>query len=157
MYWMHCLRDCGDKMQSIPWQILLSLKYTYTHIPVSVCKVANICKAERISGHCLCFLLSILHNVTSVAPSPQWAKATTEQINRDRDGRWEGKRERRSEREHERLCVSERDEGGQWKTEEVKCSLGHHNLFKDLKQTDAVTVAHLTQDNCFDMYLATDM
>lgn len=47
------------------------------------------------------FLRCILQSVTGVAPSPEWAKATTEQISRDRHGRWEGRREI--------VCVSVRE------------------------------------------------
>lgn len=35
------------------------------------------------------------------------------------------------------------------KTEEAECSLVHHGFVKDLKQTDAILVGHLTQDAGF--------
>lgn len=85
-----------------------------------------------------------MQSVTGVAPSPEWAKATAEQISRDRDGRWEGKRER------EIVCECERKRRRRAvKTEEVKCRLVHHSFVKDLKQNNTVTVGHLTQSTRF--------
>lgn len=141
---MYCLKDCGDKMNPLLCRgshgKFIELK---TYIPVSVIKVTNICEAERVGWQCLCFCeafckaLPVLLRALS-GRRPQWSRSAETEMAGGR------------EREREIVCECERKRRRRAvKTEEVKCSLVHHTFLRDLKQTDAVTVRHLTQDTCF--------